>query len=280
MTLHNADCITGMLEQIRNRSIDLIVTSPPYNLGTQYTSYKDDIPRLDYLDWIEEWAGAVDQVLSDSGSLFLNIGAKPSDPTVPFQVLSRVQKYFSLQNVIHWVKSIAIQQEDIGNYPTVTGNIAVGHFKPINSPRFVNDCHEYIFHLTKSQNVPLDRLSIGVEYQDKSNVKRWKSGKDRRCRGNTWFVPYKTISRRAAQRPHPATFPVKIPKMCIQLHGADRVKRVLDPFLGIGTTAMACIELGINCVGYEIDPVYFQEACRMVELYEPEPIQETIPNTV
>jgi site-specific DNA-methyltransferase (adenine-specific) len=199
---------------------------------------------------------------------------------VPFQVLSRVQKYFSLQNVIHWVKSIAIQQEDIGNYPTVTGNIAVGHFKPINSPRFVNDCHEYIFHLTKSQNVPLDRLSIGVEYQDKSNVKRWKSGKDRRCRGNTWFVPYKTISRRAAQRPHPATFPVKIPKMCIQLHGADRVKRVLDPFLGIGTTAMACIELGINCVGYEIDPVYFQEACRMVELYEPEPIQETIPNTV
>lgn len=280
MTLHNADCITGMRKQIRNRSIDLVVTSPPYNLGTKYTSYKDDIPRLDYLDWIEEWAGAVDQVLSDSGSLFLNIGAKPSDPTVPFQVLSRVQKYFCLQNVIHWVKSIAIQQEDIGNYPTVTGNIAVGHFKPINSPRFVNDCHEYIFHLTKSQNVQLDRLSIGVEYQDKSNVKRWKSGKDRRCRGNTWFVPYKTISRRAAQRPHPATFPVKIPKMCIQLHGADRVKRVLDPFLGIGTTAMACIELGINCVGYEIDPIYFQEACRMVELYEPEPVQETIPNTV
>ena len=201
-----------MKETISAGSVDVIVTSPPYNLGTGYGSYDDRIPREHYLDWLEDWTNAAHDTMSDSGSLFMNVGSKPSDPQVPFQVLERLQTRFKLQNVIHWIKSISIQKEDVGDYPGVAGNIGVGHFQPINSPRYLNDCHEFIFHLTKSGNVPLDRLAIGVEYQDKSNVSRWKSaGADVRCRGNTWFVPYKTIQRRDKQRPHPAIFPVKIP---------------------------------------------------------------------
>ena len=143
----------------------------------------------------------------------------------------------------------------------ITGNIGVGHFKPINSPRYLNDCHEYIFHLTKSGSVPRERLASGGEYQDKSNVTRWKSsGSDRRCRGNTWFVPYKTIKNRDKQRPHPATFPVKIPKMCLQLHGVERTQLILDPFMGIGNTAIACVDLGLDCIGFEIDADYCAQA--------------------
>lgn len=266
LELYNDDCIKGMHDLVPANSIDVVVTSPPYNLGIKYSAYDDTIPRLDYLDWLESWAEEVHRILQDDGSLFLNIGAKPSDPSVPFEVLGRMQKHFKLQNVIHWIKSIAIQKEDVGNYPNVTGNIGVGHFKPINSPRFLNDCHEYIFHLTKHANVRLDRLAVGVEYQDKSNVSRWKSaGKDRRCRGNTWFVPYKTINSRNKQRPHPATFPIKIPQMCIQLHGVENTHHVLEPFLGIGSTALACMELGIDCTGFELDPDYFQEAERIIK---------------
>ncbi len=264
--LYNTDCIKGMKKHLLPGSVDVVVTSPPYNLGIAYRAYNDSIPRATYLDWLEEWASAIHSVLQENGSLFLNIGAKPTDPTVPFEVLGRLQKHFHLQNVIHWIKSIAIQKEDVGDYPGISGNVAVGHFKPINSPRFLNDCHEYIFHLTKTRNVPLDRLAVGVEYQDKSNVARWKSaGNDRRCRGNTWFVPYKTIKNRKQQRPHPATFPVKIPQMCIQLHGLERTHLVLDPFLGIGNSARACVELGINFTGFEIDPYYFQEASRLLK---------------
>ena len=266
ITLYQEDCIEGMRDGLDPGSVDVVVTSPPYNLGTTYSGYDDSIPREEYLDWTEQWAEQVHRVLSEEGSVFLNIGAKPSDPTVPFQVLSRLQKYFHLQNVIHWVKSISILKEDVGDYPNITGNIGVGHFKPINSPRYLNDCHEYIFHLTKSGNVPLDRLAIGVEYQDKSNVTRWKAaGADRRCRGNTWFVPYKTIRNRQKQRPHPASFPVKIPKMCIQLHGVGRTRTVLDPFLGIGASAIAALELGVGFRGFEIDAEYFDESQRMIE---------------
>ena len=133
--------------------------------------------------------------------------------------------------------------------------------KPINSTRYVNDCHEYIVHLTKSGDVPLDRLAVGVEYQDKSNVSRWNSaGQDLRCRGNTWFVPYRTIQSRDKDRPHPATFPVKIPQMCVRLHGLKRTRRVVDPFLGIGSSAVACVQLGVNFVGFEMDPDYCAQA--------------------
>jgi site-specific DNA-methyltransferase (adenine-specific) len=264
--IYNGDCIAGMRAYIADGCIDVVATSPPYNLGTPYRAYDDTISRVDYLDWMERWAEEVFRILHEDGSLFLNMGAKPSDPSVPFEVLGRMQKVFKLQNVIHWIKSIAIQKEDVGNSPNITGNIGVGHFKPINSPRFLNDCQEYIFHLTKNASVKLDRLAIGVEYQDKTNVSRWKSsGNDRRCRGNAWFVPYKTINSRNKQRPHPATFPTKIPQMCIELHGVSRTRRVLEPFLGIGSTALACIDLGINCTGFELDPGYFSEAIRLIE---------------
>ena len=250
------DCVTGLATRVEPGSVDVVVTSPPYNLGTLYKRYDDTLLRQEYVEWMGRWGA-----LADGGSLFLNIGGKPSDPWGPFEVLMKLRERFELQNVIHWVKSIAIQKEDVGRYPGITGNVSVGHYKPINSPRYVNDCHEYIFHLTKSGDVPLDRLAVGVEYQDKSNVSRWGGeGADRRCRGNTWFVPYRTIQSRDKQRPHPATFPVKIPEMCVRLHGLERANCVADPFLGIGSSAVACVQLGVNFIGFEMDADYCAQA--------------------
>ncbi len=270
LSIYNEDCLDGLKERLTSGSADVVVTSPPYNLGIRYSQYDDTISRNEYLDWIERWAIVVSDLLSDDGSLFLNVGSKPSDPLVPFQVLERVSKHLSLQNVIHWIKSVAIQKEDAGDYPNVIGDISVGHYKPINSPRFVNDCHEYIFHLTHRGDVRLDRLAIGVPYQDKSNVTRWNSAReDLRCRGNTWFIPYETIQRRDDQRPHPATFPVKLAEMCIKLHGIENTHLVLDPFLGIGQSALAARRLGLDFVGFEIDAQYFQEACHRIERAEP-----------
>jgi site-specific DNA-methyltransferase (adenine-specific) len=122
---------------------------------------------------------------------------------------------------------------------------------------------EYIFHLTKTGIVEIDRLAIGVPYQDKSNIGRWKvATQDKRCRGNTWFIPYETIKNREKDRPHPSTFPSKLPEMCI---GLKRTKVVLDPFMGLGSTALACLRLGVSCIGFEIDPHYFDVAVARVQ---------------
>ena len=262
--LYRRDCIEGMRSLLAPESIDVVVTSPPYNLGTGYLTYDDTVPRDDYLEWTRTWAKEVARVLAPKGSFFLNIGAKPSDPWVPLDVAFVMRGLFELQNVIHWVKSIAISQSDVGSRAPIDSDIAVGHYKPIRSNRFVNDCHEYIFHFTLSGDVPLDRLAEGVPYQDKSNIARWGEGgegrADLRCRGNTWFIPYETIRRRADQRPHPATFPPRLPQMCIQLHGLAKCRRVLDPFLGLGNTAVACAGLGVSFVGFEIDEFYFAKS--------------------
>ena len=276
-TLHGAetviyrrDCVEGMRELMEPESVDVVVTSPPYNLGIAYRSYDDMLPRADYLNWIADWGDAVQRVLSRGGSLFLNVAGKPSDPWGPFEVLERLRERFVLQNTIHWIKSIAIDADVVGVASAITGNVAIGHYKPINSKRYVNDCHEYIFHLTKSGDVELDRRAIGVEYQDKSNIARWATAKnDLRCRGNTWFVPYRTIQSRDEERPHPATFPVRIPMMCIRLHGVQRVRRVMDPFLGLGHSALACKALGLPFVGFELDADYFSEARRLIETFDP-----------
>ena len=132
----------------------------------------------------------------------------------------------------------------------------------------MNDCHEYIFHFTKTGHVPLDRLAIGVPYQDKTNIGRWQSAKqDIRCRGNTWFIPYKTIRDKQNERPHPSSFPVALPEMCIKLHGVKRTRLVVDPFVGIGSTALACLHIGVPFIGFDIDEQYLDTASKKIESY-------------
>ena len=262
------DCVEGMRGYLEEGEVDVVVTSPPYNLGIKYNSYDDSGSRTEYLDWMETVAKECKRVLSDCGSFFLNIGYKPKDPWVAWEVAFMFRKYFVLQNVIHWIKSIAIPKEDVGDYPHITGDIAVGHFKPINSERFVNKCHEYVFQFTKGGDVELDKLAVGVPYQDKSNIGRWKSTvQDVRDRGDTWFIPYETIRSRARQRPHPSAFPPKLPMMCILLHGLERTKLVLDPFMGIGNTAVACLKLGVDYIGFEMDESYAQTAEQQIIHY-------------
>lgn len=259
------DCL-AVLPELDRGSIDAIVTSPPYNLGIKYRSYEDDLPRGEYLGWTDQWLRAASKVCSAQASLFLNVGAKPTDPWIPLEVAQVARRYFKLQNTIHWVKSIAIDRESTSDALGLDRDVAVGHYKPINSERFVNDCHEFIFHFTPEGRTRLDRRAVGVPYQDKSNAARWATGGDgKRCRGNTWFIPYETIQSRDRDRPHPASFPPKVPEQCLRLHGIERAQTVLDPFLGLGNTAIAAGRLGLNFIGIEMDAHYLAEAVARVK---------------
>ncbi len=256
----HADSV-DLLRSLPPASVSVVVTSPPYNLGIRYRSYDDSQPRARYLDWTDAWIGAAAHVLSPGGSLFLNVGAKPTDPWTAMDVAQAARRHLKLQNTIHWIKSIAIDKDAAGASVDLDRDIAIGHYKPINSDRFVNDCHEFIFHFTPEGRTPLDRRAIGVRYQDASNIARWRTGADnRRCRGNTWFIPYDTIQSRDKDRPHPATFPPRVPEYCLRLHGLARAQLVMDPFLGLGSTAVACAELGLDFIGVEMDRHYLAEA--------------------
>lgn len=255
-TLVLSDCISYM-QTLPDASVNMIVTSPPYNLGIKYNSYDDKNPREKYLEWIGTVLQEVKRILIPEGSLFLNMGGSCADPWVPLEVAMEARKYLVLQNRISWVKSISI------------GENSFGHFKPINSERYLNNNFEEIFHFTPTGKTHIDRLSIGVPYTHKSNINRWNGKKDIRCAGNVWFIPYETINSRELDRgDHPATFPVELVTRCIKLHGITDGMVVMDPFLGSGSTLIATKKLAINGVGVELDDKYIKYAMERIKNHD------------
>jgi site-specific DNA-methyltransferase (adenine-specific) len=245
-TIHVGDC-ASVLAALPEKSVDVVVTSPPYNIGLAYKSYDDNGDRGAYLAWLGTIGALLKRVMQDDGSFFLNIAGTSSDPWIAADAANVMRPLFVLQNSIVWAKSVSI------------GDDTFGHFKPVNSARFVNHNHEHLFHFTKDGRVPLDRLAVGVPFKDKSNIARFGHARDRRCAGDVWFVPYETIRSKAQRHHHPSPFPVALPDRCIRLHGkADAV--VLDPFLGIGSTLLAAQRLGCRGIGIEIDPSYADSA--------------------
>jgi len=240
------DCL-AVLPGLAPESFDVVVTSPPYNLDLAYSAYQDSRTEAEYLDWMVRVCTGVRRVLAADGSFFLNISGSNSRPWLPFELIVKLRNLFVLQNHITWIKSIA------------TGVDSVGHYKPVAGARFLNHNHEHVFHLTLRGDVKLDRLSVGVPFKDKSNIARRGHARDLRCRGNTWFIPYRTVQARSEKFNHPGTFPVDLPRWCIRLHGRAGA-RVLDPFMGSGTTLVAAALEGAAGCGIELDPDYVATA--------------------
>lgn len=245
------DCLE-VLKSLPDKFIDVFVTSPPYNIGLKYGTYQDNKPMDKYLDWLNQIFPQAKRKLKDDGSVFLNVGSTNKNPWLASDVANCLRDLFVLQNRIVWVKSISIN------------DFTSGHFKPINSRRFINHTYEDIFHFTKNGAVSLDRTAIGVPYMDKNNIKRKSDSLDLRCRGNCWHEPYETIRNKTQKGNHPAIFPKNLVEMCIKLAGYDSNTVVCDPFLGSGTSLIVAERLGINGIGIEVDKDYFDYACSVV----------------
>ena len=250
------DCLDGM-KKLEDGSVDAIVTSPPYNLNIKYGKYDDDKPRQEYLDWLVSIFREGKRVLKDDGHLFVNMGYSNVDPWVGMEVGLALRNDWILQNHINWVKSIHVNDK------------TSGHFKPVNSKRFLCPTWEHLFHFTKTGNVSVDRLAVGVKYEYyEANLRHSKSLDEEkpnlRDKGNCWFIPYETINSKDLRGKHPAIFPVKLVEECIKLTGI-KSGVVLDPFMGTGTTAVAAVNLGWDYIGYDIDQDYLTFAEKRVK---------------
>lgn len=226
------DCLT-VLSSMTDNSFGAVVTSPPYNIGIDYgPDISDELAQEDYNTFTKRW---VSESLRLAPVCVINFGAPTSKPLNLAHFMFSIGAVGVIQTDIIWAKSVS------------TDTLSVGHFKPVNSKRYLTNLVEHVFVVSRDGNYPLDKLSIGVPFADKSNISRFKSNEsDLRCRGNLWLLPYKT---RTQKLEHPATYPKELAEMMIKLVSA---KSVLDPFCGVGNTGLACQSLGVAYTGVDI----------------------------
>jgi len=221
--LYQGNCVE-LLNQVEPKSIDLVITSPPYKEkdGFSYKLMSDTFCKLF-------------AVQKQNSLFFLNFGHLVEEKLRPFFVCDLAMSHgYKLNDSITWLKT---------------------QYSPIQGHKRVNNLTEFIFMLYKGKMPKLDRLSIGIPYEDKSNVGRY-SEKDLKCRGNLWKFGYETIQRRN-QKLHKDRFPEKLPEFCIKLAGLKPGSLVLDPFGGSFTTAFVAKKLGMNFLSFELNPLYF-----------------------
>jgi hypothetical protein len=144
-------------------------------------------------------ARRVARVLAPDGSLFLNVGAKPPIPgpgsTSPgWPAGVHAPEHDPLDQVDRHRRGRRRRRgASTATSPSATTS-------PSTAPRFVNDCHEYVFHFTQHGETALDRTAIGVPYQDKSNVTRWAAAGRRPPLPRQHVVPALRRRSRAATR--------------------------------------------------------------------------------
>jgi site-specific DNA-methyltransferase (adenine-specific) len=219
-----------VLKTFPDSSIDLILTSPPYNFGIEYDNYKDFLSWPDYYAWCRTWIAECYRVLKDDGRFVINhyfSGGTAERRSYPLFRLNDIAMDIGLKHhsVLFW------------NDVTISTKTAWGSWMSASSP-YINSPFEGFLVLYKNQ------------------WKKANKGIDTIARDDFMKLCYGVITDSPNRnKNHPATFPLKIAKLFVEgLSFMDAV--VLDPFMGSGTVAVACKETHRNYIGIDVSSIY------------------------
>ena len=238
VTLINKDCVSTM-NKMEACSVNLIITSPPYNvnLGNNkfkkdgYENYDDNLEYHEYLAWMKRVFKACMHVLEPDGRMCINIGDGKNGrfPThAHFIPMCQEIGFLPLTTII-WDKQ------------TTSNRAAWGSFMSASAPSIPTQ-HEYILVFGKSEK----RDTKGISTITKEEFIKFTD--------SVWQIKPET-----KKIGHPAPFPVELPYRLIQLYSyQDDI--VLDPFMGSGTTGVACQKTGRTFIGIEKEKKYFELA--------------------
>lgn len=228
-------------QKIRKNSIDLIVTSPPYNVDIHYNSHKDNLSYEEYLIFTEKWLKKAFELARDDGRLCLNIPLdknKGGQQAVCADITTIAKK-------IGWKYHSTI----IWNEGNISRRTAWGSWLSARAPYVIAPV-EVIVVLYK--NTWRKTSGSGKSDITKKEFIEWTSG--------VWNFSGESKKKVG----HPAPFPIELPKRCIKLFSFVN-DIVLDPFLGSGTTLIAAYLHHRKAVGIEIDEKYCQLAIKRLK---------------
>ncbi len=232
--IYNADILKT--SSISENSIDLIVTSPPYNVDIKYNSHNDTISYKDYLSFTEEWLAKCFKLIKDDGRFCLNI---PLDKNKGGQ-----QSMYADITTISKRVGFKYHSTIIWNEQNISRRTAWGSWLSATAPYVIAPV-EVIVVLYKKEW----KKTSGSRKSDitKNEFMNWTNG--------VWSFMGESRKRIG----HPAPFPVELPRRCIKLFSFVG-DTILDPFLGSGSTLLACLQTRRKGIGIEIDKKYCELA--------------------
>ena len=224
--LRQGDCLE-LMKELPSESIDLIITSPPYNLGKThhtgnnrfegYKTYEDNMPEEEYQKWQIEVLQECFRILKHDGSLFYNHKnrIRGGVQISPYEWIFLTD--FTIKQEIVWFNG--------------SPNFDKCRFYPMT---------ERIYWLTKSSKT---KMVNTINHHDVFGVKEWKP--------------------QGTKNEFKRAFPVELPQDIISCFPNANI--VLDPFMGSGSTGVACVNTGRKFIGMELDPGYFEIAKNRIE---------------
>ncbi len=243
-------CEDFLKQTLDRNSIDLIVTSPPYNVDIAYNSYKDDDSYADYRLFSKSWLKEAYRVLKNDGRLCLNVALdknKGGQQSVTADLTTIAKSVgFKYHSTIIW------------NEGNISRRTAWGSYKSASAPYVI---------------APVETIVILY----KKNWKKNKRGESDITKDEfiDWTNGLWTFNGESKKKVgHPAPFPIELPRRCIKLFSYIG-DVVLDPFLGSGTTLVASYNLKRKGIGIEIDKKYFNLAIERIskEINKPEQME-------
>src|SRR3990167_1938384 len=221
-----------LTDEIPKESVDLIVTSPPYNVDIKYNSHNDQISYEKYLEFSHKWLSRCFEWLKNDGRLCLNIPLdknKGGQQSVGADFTTIAKKIgYKYHSTIIW------------NEGNISRRTAWGSWLSASAPYVIAPV-ELIIVLYKKDWKKNEKKESDITKQE---FMAWTNG--------LWT--FSGQSKKGAGG-HPAPFPVELPKRCIKLFSFVG-DVILDPFMGSGTTLIASILHNRKGVGIEIDNEY------------------------
>jgi site-specific DNA-methyltransferase (adenine-specific) len=222
------------------KSVDLIVTSPPYNVDIDYNSNDDSLSYAEYLQFSTKWLARCYEMAKDDGRLCLNIPLDKNKGGMNpvYADLLKVAKD------VGWNYFTTI----VWNEGNISRRTAWGSWLSASAP-FVIAPVEMILVMYKKQ---WKKLTKGVTNIERNEFMEWTNG--------VWTFNGESKKRVG----HPAPFPIELPSRCIKLFSYEG-DSILDPFVGSGSTLVACRQLSRTGIGFDIDFSYLELALKRVQ---------------
>lgn len=251
-----------VLGDIEDESVQLTVTSPPYNIGKDYGEYDDDKSLAEWRQMIRDVFAEVFRVTKPDGKLVVNIGS-----SFPAESDGRFEFYPLVAYVKQIVTDIGFDfwDEIIWNkrgFASRGGGALMGSY-PYPTNFMVTQQHEHILvfrkYVSDEYHATRELPPLGTPKREESALtkERWKE-----CTTSIW--EFSGVRQSAMPTDHTAVYPEEIPKRAIQLYSFVG-DTVLDPFAGLGTTGVAAKKAGREYIGIEQDADYHEYAVDRID---------------